>query len=75
MGALKHIYFFKIYIKLFQFFKCAKRLPLQDNSIFKEMEFLDRQHVFSERKSEFVFELLSKQFNLNINDISHEWRI
>lgn len=23
MGALKHIYFFKIYIKLFQFFKCA----------------------------------------------------
>lgn len=50
------------------------RFPLDNDSIFREMGFLNPENVFGEKKDEFKFELLSKKFNISLNDLMHEWR-
>ncbi|XP_075157987.1 uncharacterized protein LOC142231254 [Haematobia irritans] len=50
-----------------------KRLPLKEDSIFKEMEFLNPMAAFSENGKKFKFDLLCSKYKISINDTIQEF--
>lgn len=50
------------------------RLPLQDSSIFKEMEFINPElAIKGENKNLFKFNLICQKYNINVNLLIQEW--
>lgn len=62
----------KFYIKALE--EIQNRLPLKTESLFKEMEFLNPMAAFGENKEEFKFFYLCQKFDLNLNELTQEWR-